>query len=291
MVPQSARKGLAFALLATMIFAAQDGVSKHLAQTYPPVFVVMIRYWAFAVFVLFRAVNSPGGIRRAARSANVWLQLTRGGLLAGQVVVAITAFAKVGLAATMSLFAANPLVVAALSVPVLGEAVGWRRWTAIGVGFVGVLVILRPGPAMFESDIWLAIVATFGIAIYGVLTRLASRRDSAVVTFFYTGVGGVLVATAAGVWHWTWLAPVDWIWMAILCVTGAAGHFFLIKALEAADAVVTQPVQYVQIVLSTAVGIVVYDESVDWTMALGASIVISAGLFTAWRDLVRSRRG
>ena len=256
MVPQNARKGLGFALLAVTIFAAPDGVSKHLAELYPPVFVVMIRYWAFAAFVVVRALNAPGGIRRSAASANVWLQLARGGLLAGQVVIAITAFAKVGLAATMSLFAANPLILAALSVPVLGEAVGWRRWTAIGVGFIGVLIIVRPGPGLLDSDIWLAVVASIGIAVYGVMTRLA---------------------------------PVDWIWMAILCVTGAAGHYFFIKALEAADAVVTQPVQYVQIVLSTSVGILIFGENLDWPMALGATIVIAAGLFTAWRDWVRSR--
>lgn len=289
MVPQSARRGLAFALLAVTIFAAQDGVSKHLAEQYPPVFVVMIRYWAFAAFVVVRALNAPGGIRRAAGSANIWLQLARGGLLAGQVVVAITAFAKVGLAATMSLFAANPLILAALSVPVLGEAVGWRRWSAIGVGFIGVLIIVRPGPGLLDSDIWLAVVASIGIAVYGVMTRLASRKDAAMVSFFYTGVGGVIVATAAGIWHWTWLEPVDWIWMGILCVTGAAGHFFFIKALEAADAVVTQPVQYVQIVLSTSVGILIFGEALEWPMALGATIVIAAGLFTAWRDWVRSR--
>jgi drug/metabolite transporter (DMT)-like permease len=290
MVPQNARKGLLFALCAVLIFAAQDGISKHLAQEYPPVFIVMIRYWAFAAFVLVWAARAPGGLAGAARSSNVPLQLFRGALLAGQIVVAITAFAVVGLVPTLSLFAAAPLVVAALSVPVLGEAVGWRRWAAIGVGFLGVLIIIRPGPGLFQSEIWISLVAMLGIAIYGVLTRLVSRRDSSATSFFYTGIGGVLVITLVGPFYWTWLAPVDWVWMAILCVTGASGHYFLIRALEATEAVVVQPVQYLQTVLGAFTGVLIFGEILEWEVVGGAALVIAAGLFAAWREAQRTRR-
>ena len=289
MVPQNARRGLLFALAAITIFAIQDGISKHLATHYPPVFVTMIRYWAFAAFVIFWAMRGPGGLRVAARTSQPVLQLARGALLGLQIVVAITAFARVGLVNTLAIFAAAPLVVAALSVPVLGESVGWRRWTAIGVGFVGVLVILRPGPGILDSEIWLALVAMCGIAIYGVLTRLASRRDSSQTSFFYTGIGGVLVLTAIGPFFWTNFVGVDWILMAILCVTGASGHYFFIRALEVADAVVIQPVTYLQIVFGAFTGIVVFGEALEWPVVAGAALVIAAGLFTAWREAVRAR--
>lgn len=288
MVPQSARKGLLFALIAITTFALQDGITKHLGTHYPPVFIVMIRYWAFAAFVVIWAMGRPGGLRRTASSASIWLQLARGALLGCQIVVATTAFAVVGLAPTMALFAAAPLVVAALSVPVLGEKVGWRRWSAIGAGFIGVLIIVRPGPALLQSDIWISVVAMLGIAAYGVMTRLCGRVDSASTSFFYTAIGGFLVVSLVGPFFWTSLTPADWVWMAILCVTGASGHYFLIKALEATDAVVIQPVNYVQTVLGTFTGVIIFGEILEWPVVIGAAIVIAAGLFSAWREAVRA---
>lgn len=290
MIAQDARKGLLFAFVGISIFAAQDGISKHLAQEYPPVFIVLIRYWAFAAFVLVWAARGPGGLMAAARSHNLPLQLFRGALLAVQIVVAITAFAQVGLVPTLSLFAAAPLVVAALSVPVLGEAVGWRRWAAIAVGFVGVMIIIRPGPGLLQSDIWISLVAMLGIATYGVLTRLVSRHDSSATSFFYTAIGGVLVISLIGPFYWTWLAPFDWVWMAILCVTGAAGHYFLIRALEITDAVVIQPVQYWQTVLGAFTGVFIFGEILEWEVVGGAALVIAAGLFAAWREAQRAKR-
>lgn len=289
MVPQSARRGLSFMLLAVVIFAAQDGISKHLAQNYPPFFIVAVRYWTFGAFVLFVAARSHGGIRAAANAASVPLQLIRGGLLALQVVVAITAFAKVGLAETMALFAAAPLLVAALSVPVLKEPVGWRRWSAIGVGCIGVLIILRPGPAMFSGDIWIAMLAVAGIAVYGVMTRLVSRTDSAATTFFYTGVGGMLVMTLIGPFYWTNLTLTDWGWLAILCCTGATGHFFFIKAMESTEAVVIQPVQYVQTMLGAMTGVFLFGEVLEGPVIVGAALVIAAGLFTVWREAIKKK--
>lgn len=289
MIPQNARAGLLLALAAITIFAAQDGVSKHLAANYPPVFVVTVRYWAFALFVLVWAARRPGGIRDVARTSQPVLQMARGALLGLQVVIAITAFARVGLVPTMALFASAPLVVAALSVPVLGERVGWRRWTAIAVGFAGVMIILRPGPGMLQSEIWMSVVAMAGIAVYSVMTRLASRRDRAETSFFYTGIGGVAVLSLIGPFHVTAFEGWDWGWMAFACVTGAAGHYFLIRAFAATDAVVIQPVTYLQIVLGAVTGVVIFGEALDPFVVLGAAVVISAGLFSAWRDFVRSR--
>lgn len=289
MVPQSARRGLGFMLLAVCIFAAQDGISKHLAENYPPFFIVAVRYWTFGLFVLFVAARAPGGIRAAANAGSVTLQMIRGALLALQVVVAITAFAKVGLAETMALFAAAPLLVAALSVPVLKEPVGWRRWSAIGVGCIGVLIILRPGPTMFDGDIWIAMLAVAGIATYGVMTRLVSRTDSATTTFFYTGVGGMVVMTFIGPFYWTSLSLADWGWLAILCCTGATGHFFFIKALESTDAVVIQPVQYVQTMLGAMTGVFLFGEVLEGPVIIGAALVIAAGLFTVWREAIKKK--
>ncbi|WP_144578590.1 DMT family transporter [Agrobacterium sp. DE0009] len=286
----SARTGFLYALAAFTIFAAQDGISKHLGTAYPPVFIAMLRYWAFALFVLLMAARSAGGIRGAVMANRPWLQISRGVLLAVQIVFSIFSFAIVGLAHSHSIIASAPLIVAALSVPLLGEKVGWRRWCAIFVGFIGVLVILKPDGEGFDKTLLITFVAAFMLALYGVLTRLGSRSDTAMTSFFYTGVAGAAALTMVGPFYWVNLAPYDWIWMLALCITGMSGHYCLIRAFELADAASVQPFSYYQLVLVSIIGVAVYGEVVTPNMVIGAAIVIAAGLFTIWREHVTGRK-
>ncbi|NTJ41764.1 DMT family transporter [Agrobacterium larrymoorei] len=282
--------GLLYALLAFTIFAAQDGISKHLGQTYSPVFVTMLRYWAFAIFVVIIAARSQGGVKGAAYSNRFWLQVSRGVLLAVQIIFAIISFTTVGLAHTHSIFASTPLIVAALSVPLLGEKVGWRRWSAILVGFIGVLIILKPDETGFDLTLLITFVAAFMLALYGVLTRLASRSDTAMTSFFYTGVAGAAALTLVGPFYWVNMAPQDWLWMLALCITGASGHYLLIRAFELADAASVQPFSYYQLVLVSIVGVTIYGEVLTLHMVIGAMVVIAAGLFTIWREQMAARK-
>ena len=137
------RAGILFMCGTAVVFAVQDAFSTALVQNHSPIFVVMIRYWAFAVFVVALAARRPGGVRAAARSKRPLLQIARGLLLALEICVMVKGFQLLGLVEAHAIFAIYPLLVAALSGPVLGEWVGWRRWGAIGAGFVGVLIILR----------------------------------------------------------------------------------------------------------------------------------------------------
>ncbi|MBV6636001.1 MAG: EamA family transporter, partial [Mameliella sp.] len=137
MAQQNTRLGIWLMVATTFVFALQDGISRHLAGEYNVMMVVMIRYWFFAAFVLTVAGRKAGGLRAAAQSAFPWLQVFRGALLVVEINVMVLAFVFLGLVESHAVFAAYPLLVAALSGPVLGEHVGWRRWTAIAVGFVG----------------------------------------------------------------------------------------------------------------------------------------------------------
>lgn len=286
----SPKTGFLYALVAFTIFAAQDGISKHLGSAYPPVFIAMLRYWAFAVFVLLMAARSAGGIRGAVMANRPWLQIGRGVLLAVQIVFSIFSFAVVGLAHSHSIIASAPLIVAALSVPLLGEKVGWRRWCAIFVGFIGVLVILKPDGEGFDNSLIITFIAAFMLALYGVLTRLGSRSDTAMTSFFYTGAAGAAALTLVGPFYWVSLAPYDWGWMLALCITGITGHYCLIKAFELTDAASVQPFSYYQLVLVSIIGVTVYGEVVTSNMVMGAAIVIAAGLFTVWREHVVGRK-
>lgn len=282
--------GYLYALAAFTIFAAQDGISKHLGSAYPPVFVTMLRYWAFAVFVVILAARSQGGIRQAVSTRRFFLQASRGVLLAVQIVLSIISFSIVGLAHTHSIFASAPLIVAALSVPILGEHVGWRRWLAILVGFVGVLIILKPDDSGFDVTLIVTFTAALMLALYSVLTRLASRSDPAITSFFYTGVPGALVLTLVGPFYWVNMIPADWGWMLALCITGMSGHYLLIRAFELADAASVQPFSYYQLVLVSIVGVTLYGEVLSVHMIVGAAIVIAAGLFTIWREQMAARK-
>ena len=269
----------------SFVFAVQDGISRHLATEYNVLMIVMIRYWFFAAFVIAIAAHNEGSIRKAAATSQPIVQITRGLLLAIEICIMVFAFVKLGLVESHAIFACYPLLVAALSGPILGESVGWRRWTAIGIGFVGVLVILQPGVGVFSPFAVVPLTSAILFAVYGLLTRYAARRDKAATSFFWTGVVGAVGTTCVGVWFWEPMIGSDWFWMSTLCITGVTGHFLLIKTYEIAEASAVQPFAYLQLVFATSIGLSVFGEELEANVAIGACIVISAGLFT----LLRSR--
>ncbi|RLK00582.1 DMT family transporter [Ruegeria conchae] len=283
--------GIALMIAATIVFALQDGISRHLAGTYNTYMVVMIRYWFFAAFVIAVAARSAGGLRTAAKTEQLGLQIFRGLLLAGEICVAVFSFTILGLIESQAVFICYPLLIAALSGPVLGEKVGWRRWAAIGVGCIGVLIILQPGAGVFNPWAVVPLISAFMFAVYGLLTRYAARRDSTATSFFWTGVAGAVAMTAVGVWFWEPMARTDWLWMGLLCITGALGHWLLIKCYEMAEASAVQPFAYFHLMWSAILGITIFHETLRPEVVLGAAIVIAAGLFTLWRERRKSRAG
>ncbi len=287
---KSKTHGYIFLLLALTIFSAQDAISKHLASAYSPIFVTMVRYWAFGLFTVILASKMRGGITATSRTNHPVLQVSRGILLAVQVVLAITCFAVIGLAHSQAIFAATPIMVALLAMPLLGERVGWRRWTAIGVGLFGVLLILKPEGEFFDTKMLLAIVSCVVFALYVIATRYVSRQDPAMTSFFYTGVIGAAVMTLAGPFYWTPMQGLDWMWMLAVCLTGTSSHYFLIRAYDRLDASAVQPVTYIQLVYASVLGVLIYGETLTLNMIVGSLIVVAAGIFTVWREHIVARR-
>lgn len=289
MTEQNTRAGIGLMILSTLIFATQDGMSRYLAGEYNVMMVVMIRYWFFAAFVVALALRKPGGIRAAAATPQPVIQTMRGALLALEVCVMVLGFTYLGLIETQAVFICYPLIIAALSGPILGEKVGWRRWSAIGVGFVGVMIILEPGIGVFAPAAVLPLIAAAMFALYGLLNRYASRRDSSFTSFFWTGVVGGAVMTVIGIWSWEAMTGYDWIWMILLCISGVTGHYTLIRCYELAEASAVQPFAYFQLGFGSLVGIFVFGESIRTNVAIGAAVIIGAGLFTFWRERQRAK--
>jgi drug/metabolite transporter (DMT)-like permease len=286
MTKENARAGIWLMIAATFVFSAQDGISRHLAETYNVFMVVMIRYWFFLFFVVAVSRVRTGSIMTAARTEQPFLQFFRGLLLAVEILITVYAFTLLGLIEAHAIFAIYPLLVAALSGLILGEKVGWRRWAAIGIGFLGMLVILQPGFKVFSPASLVALLGAFIFALYNLLTRFAAAKDSATTSFFWTGLGGFLVMTAIGPFFWQPMAQPDWGWMALLCVTGATGHYLLIKAYEMAEASTVQPFAYLQLVFASMIGVTIFGESLPFSTGIGAGLIVLAGIFTLWRERV-----
>ena len=283
------RSGILLMIATTVVFAAQDAISRHLAGEYNVLMVVMIRYWFFAAFVITIARRNAGGVRAAAQTKQPFLQAFRGALLALEICVMVAAFTVLGLVESHAVFACYPLIIAALSGPILGESVGWRRWAAIGVGFVGVMIILQPGATVFDPAALIPLCAALMFALYGLLTRYAARKDDTATSFFWTGTVGAVVMTAIGLWYWEPMSTPDWGWMATLCVTGALGHWLLIKCYEVAEASAVQPFAYFQLVFASILGVAVFSEAIRMNVAMGAALIVAAGLFTFWRERQSAR--
>ena len=289
MSEQNLRLGILYMIATTLVFALQDTFSRHLAETYNVLMVVMIRFWFFAAFVVALAARQAGGIRAAAATRRPGIQILRGFLLPAEICVMVLAFTLIGLVETHAVFTTYPLLVAALSGPVLGEKVGWRRWTAIGIGFVGVLIILRPGAGVFTLEALIPLFAAFLFALYGLLTRAVARHDGPTTSFFWSGTIGATVMTAVGIWFWEPMSLGDWGFMAGLCVTGVLGHWFLIRAYDVAEASAVQPFAFLQLLWIAILGVAIFGEEIAPNVALGALVVVGASLFTLWRERVRSR--
>lgn len=290
LAPQDTRKGILLMLFTSIIFAAQDGISRHLAESYTVWMVVMIRFWAFAAFVLVLAARAPGGMKGAARTAFPRLQLARGLILVVEICVMVAAFVTLGLIESHAVFTAYPLLVAALSGPILGEKVGWRRWSAIAAGFAGVLIILQPGAGVLSAAALVPLLAALLYAVYSLLTRYVARRDAASVSFFWTGIVCAGAITPPGLWHWQPMTLPDAGLMAVLCCTAILGHWALIRAYALAEASAIQPFAYFQLVVAALIGLFVFDEVLRPNVVIGCAIVVGAGLFTLWRQRLREKR-
>ncbi|MEO1541747.1 MAG: DMT family transporter, partial [Pseudomonadota bacterium] len=152
--------------------------------------------------------------------------------------------------------------------------------------FVGVLLIIRPGLRVFSPEALVAVASALMFAVYGLLTRFAARKDTAETSFFWTGVSGAVAISLVGPFFWEPMTGGDSLWMLALCITGALGHFLLIKAYEAAEASSVQPFAYFQLVFASLIGVTVFGEVVDPLTAAGATIIVGAGLYTFWRERV-----
>ena len=271
--------GIWLMIAAVAAFAAQDGFSKHLAGAYSTQMIIMIRYWAFAGFVVLLALRRPEGFLPAIRSNRLPSHVLRSVLLVAEICLIVLGYTQIGLINSLAVFSVCPLLIVALSGPILGEEISWQRWAAVAAGLVGVLVILRPGMGVFSWAAILPLASAFMFALYSVLTRLTTRNESTFPAFFWPGAIGAVLMTCLGLPHLTPMLPTDMLYLAVYCGLSILSHWLLLKCYEQIEAARVQPYAYLQLVFVTGIGMAVYGEVLELPVAIGSVIVVAAGLY------------
>jgi drug/metabolite transporter (DMT)-like permease len=278
----SASRGIGCILVAWLLFACMDAGSKQLAESYPIVQILWLRFASLLAIAAWLARRRGGNM--ALRTRHFWLQAARSLLLVIEIGLFILTISRMPLADAHAILAVTPLLVTALSVPLLRERVGIRRWSAIGVAFVGMLIILRPGLGAIHPMAPLALLCALMFALYQILTRIVSRGDSPMTTLFYTAAIGTVGLSLIGPFYWTTPDGRGWALFALVACLGAGGHFLLIKALQLAPASVLQPFSYTTLIWATLVGFVVFGNLPDFPTVLGAAIIAASGIYSFARE-------
>lgn len=290
-----AASGILLILLANLGFAGMDAVSKLLTTEYSVAQILWIRFAFFAGFATLLAWRHSrsadgSGIVAQFRTRRPVFQIARALLLVAEIGCFILGFRYLQLAESHSIGAIFPLIITALSALWLGEQVGMRRWTAVCIGFLGMLVILRPGLAVFDPAALLPLAGATMFAVYQVMTKVIGRTDSMETILLYTGWVGFAAMTLFGPFDWVWPDPRGWGLLVLAGLLGAIGHATVIKALQLAPASVLQPFNYTLLVWATAIGFVVFGDLPDLWTVVGAAIIVASGLYVWWRERVRAAR-
>lgn len=283
-------RGILLMLAVGFSFTVLDATAKHLTQSLPVMEIAWGRYlFHLAVLPLFLGGQS---LRSAFRSARPGLQILRSAFLLCSTVFFFVAVKYIPLADATAIGFVSPLLVTALSVPLLGEQVGIRRWVAVTVGFASVVLIIRPGFGMVHWAMSLPLLTASCFALYQITTRILSRSDSAPTTYFFSAIVGLAVTTAS--LPSVWVAPSFWEWVCLIFLGSAGGfsHYLLIRAFTIAPASLLAPFAYAQLIWSTTIGFLWFGDFPDlWTIGGGVIICLS-GLYVIYRERrLRDQKG
>jgi drug/metabolite transporter (DMT)-like permease len=265
-------------LLATCSFGCLDTMSKFLVQHYPAPALVWLRY--VLQTLVMAAIFLPRMGPRLVRTSSPGLQVLRGLLLVGASIVFVVALGYMQIAEAASITFLAPIIVALAGGPLLGERVSTRTWFALAGGFIGVLLIIRPGGADFSWSHLLPLGCAFCFAGYQILTRKLAGHDDPITTLFYPGLIACAVIPPAfpGATLILPAAPLHIAMLAAIGLLGAVGHFFLIRAHAVAPATLLAPFGYVQLVVVLILGWLVFGQIPDGLAVAGMALVAGSGL-------------
>ena len=279
-------KAIFYNLLAWVILPVMDGLAKYLSVDLPVLQIVWARYF-------FTVVITLSFIIIFFRKQLVWtskpkLQLFRGLILLCANILFFYAISIISLTKALTLAFVAPLIVTALSPFILGEIVGYRRWLAVIIGFIGSLIVIRPGLIEFNLATLAALGTGFFYGIYIIITRKLHTADSPLLTLLITGVVGAIILSAYMPFSWIEPNPNQWLFMFCIGLCASVGHFFLILSLKYADASKLAPFSYFEIVTNVIIGYYFFSDFPDMWTWVGLLIIINSGIFISIRERSRA---
>ena len=277
--------GIGLTVLGVMIFGLQDATTKTLVQTWSPFQISMMRFWAFGLFSLLM-VTRQAPLSKAFHSGAPGWQLLRGVVLTVEIWLFALSVRSVPLAELHSIVLLYPLLVTLMAIPILGEKVGPWRIGAVMTGFLGALIILRPGGLPVTGDVGFAIAAAFANALYLVLTRKVAQVDTTATSMVYVGVVGMVLMTLVGVWFWMPMDANGLLLLSFVILTTILAHWLMMVALKHAPASVVQPFNYLMLPWAAILSYVIFGHLIDGVSLIGAAVIVGSGLIV-W---VRERR-
>lgn len=288
-VSENAVRGITLLLLAEMLFASMDTIAKHLGQELP---VAMVAWGRYAFHLGFMLMLFPGRrLLPLLRVRNVKLTLVRGVLLLFATMSFFTAIRHIPLADAVAISFVAPLFVVALSIPLLGERVGPRRWAAVLIGLVGVLVIVRPGFGDVHWAYGLMLFMALIFAAFVIVTRMLTRTEETMSILFYAALMGTIGTSALLPFFWQTPTLVQVGWMAAMGAIGGVSQLLMINAYKVATASTLAPFQYIQIIFAAFWGYLIFGDFPDNWVIAGGTIVIASGLYVMHREATLAKKG
>jgi len=270
-------------LVAVIAFAIMDATMKHLGQSYSPLQVTSLRGWASLPFVLGAVAWSRDW--RALKPVRWHFHIARGLLSIGMLWLFIYSMRTLSLSSAYAIVLCGPLLVTALSVPILKESVDAPRWIAIVIGLAGVLVMIRPTAAdVITIGAVAALAATVCYSFAVLMIRVAARTETTLGMSFSFVLVIAVVATTLAFPNWTPIETRDWIWIALLGLTGAIGQYCIVEAFRSAPAAVVAPFDYTALVWGALIDWIVWHSLPNARMLLGGSVVVATGLYLIYRE-------
>ena len=280
-------KAIIFSLLGWMFLPVMDGFAKYLSDDLPILQITWARYFFTVAFVF--PIMLFFYKKQLVWSDKPRLQIFRGLILLSANICFFYAISVISLAKALTLAFIAPLIVTAFSPILLGEKVGFRRWTAVAVGFIGSLIVIRPGFLEFNLASMAALATGFFYGFYLIITRKLSTSDNPLLTLLITGMVGALLVSIIIPFYWVKPTLNQWSLMAGIGVFACIGHLFLILSLKYADASKLAPLGYTEIIPNVIIGYYFFNEFPDnWTY-LGLFIIVLSGLYISRREYHLSR--
>lgn len=285
------RGGIAFIVAAVACFGALDTASKVAAAAVPVLMAIWVRYVVQTVAT--GAALWPRQGRALLHTTRPWLQLLRSLLLIAGNALAFLSLRAMHVGEFTAIVMLTPLLVTVVAAWALHEAVSWLRWACVAGGFVGTLLVMRPGGDLFQPAMLLPLLLVVANAAFQILTSTLAKTDSPGTIHFYSGLGGLVLTSTALPFVWTAQPPAMWAVMAAMGVLGALGHFFLIMAYSRTPVAVLTPYLYLQILFAALGGALVFAHVPDgWALA-GMALICACGVFGTWltgREMLRGSR-